>query len=73
MLLTTPIMCKSTKKNKTVKAQIQLDTGAGGLFMDEGFAQRHDILLYPLDNPIFPQNIDGTLNAKGDITYYTWI
>jgi len=45
MTLTTPIMCKTTRENKTVKAQILLDTGAGGLFMNSAYAKKHNFLL----------------------------
>ena len=73
MTLTTPITCKTTRENKTVEAQILLDTGAGGLFMNKDYAKKHDTRLYPLKTPIIPRNVDGTPNAQGKITHYTWI
>jgi len=45
-------MCKTTRENKTVEAQILLDTGAGGLFMNSAYAKKHNFLLYPLKQPI---------------------
>ena len=73
MTLTTPIMCKTTRENKTVEARILLDTGAGGLFMNSAYAKKHNFLLYPLKQPITPRNVDGTPNSQGKITHYTWI
>ena len=73
MTLTTPITCKTTHENKTVEARILLDTGAGGLFMNKDYAKKHDTRLYPLKTPIIPRNVDGTPNAQGKITHYTWI
>ena len=57
--LSIPITCKTTTENKTVDTQILLDTGAGGLFMNTDYANKHDFLLYPLDKPIIPRNIDN--------------
>jgi len=65
MTLTTPIMCKTTRENKTVEARILLDTGAGGLFMNSTYAKKHNFLLYPLKQPITPWNVDGTPNSQG--------
>jgi len=66
-------MCKTTQENKTVEAQILLDTGAGGLFMNSAYAKKHNFLLYSLKQPITPRNVDGTPNSQGKITHYTWI
>jgi len=66
-------MCKTTQENKTVEAQILLDTGAGGLFMNSTYAKKHNFLLYPLKQPITPRNLNGTPNSQGKITHYTWI
>jgi hypothetical protein len=71
--LTTPITCKTTQENKTVEIKILLDCGAGGTFMNTTFAKKHGVLLYPLDHPFIPRNVDGTPNLKGKITHYTWI
>ena len=73
MTLMTPIMCKTTQENKTIKARILLDTGAGGLFMNSAYAKKHNFLLYPLKQPITLLNVDGTPNSQGKITHYTWI
>jgi len=73
MFIKTPITCKTTKENKIIDARILLDSGANGMFMNSSFARTHGILLYPLEQMISPQNVDGTFNQKGQITHYTWI
>ncbi len=47
-----------------------LDSGAGGLFIDETFARRNDFVLHKLPGPLNAYNVDGTLNKKGTITSY---
>src|SRR6201996_6893797 len=73
MRIIIPIESKTTKENKTVDTPVLLDTGAGGNFMNKNYAKRNNIILYPLDKPIIPRNIDGSLNQEGEITHYTWI
>src|ERR1700678_711204 len=41
--------------------------------MDKNYAEKHDIVLQKLPNPITPSNVDGTLNHAGEITHFTWI
>ena len=71
--ITTPILCKSTTGNKSVITKILLDTGAGGIFMNTSFAKKHNLILYKLDTPIIPKNIDGTINQAGKVTHFTWL
>ena len=73
MHISLPIVCKTTKGNKTVETKILLDSGAGGVFMNPSFARKHDILLYLLLKPILPKNVDGTINKAGKITHFAWI
>ena len=74
MIISVPITCKTPEGNKTVdKTPILLDTGAGGLFMNHSFANKHNILLHKLTKPIIPRNVDGTQNKAGIITHFTWI
>src|ERR1700678_2876744 len=70
---TIPIVVKTIRGNETVETKVLLDTGAEGLFMDKIYAEKHDIVLQKLPNPITPSNIDGTLNHAGQITHFTWI
>src|SRR5271155_1366847 len=73
MHISIPIIIKTVTGNKTVETKVLLDTGAEGLFMDNNYAEEHDIVLQKLPNPITPSNVDGTLNHTGQITHFTWI
>src|SRR5271156_3528075 len=73
MTISIPVTCKTTKGNKTVKTQILLDSGAGGIFMNQSFGKKHHILLHKLPKPIIPKNVDETINKAGQIDYFTWI
>ena len=42
-------------------------------FLHQDIANKHRINLLPLDTPIIPQNVDGTLNIEGKITHYVYI
>ena len=73
MNISIPIMSKTVRGNRTIVTKVLLNTGAGGLFLDKKYTDKHKIILQKLPNPITPQNIDGTLNQAGQITHYTWI
>ena len=53
---------------KTVETQVLIDCGAGGMFINQNFAQNFKIHL--LTEPITAQNMDGTINKKGTIKSY---
>ena len=53
---------------KTVKTQALIDCRAGGIFIDQNFAQNFEML--PLNKPITAWNVDGTINKKGTIKSY---
>ena len=73
MHISIPIVFKTIRGNETVETKVLLDTGAEGLFMDKNYAEKYDIVLQKLPNPITPSNVDGTLNHAGQITHFTWI
>ena len=56
-----------THKGVSVKAL--LDSGATGLFMSKKCAERGGFKLIKLEKPIIVQNVDGTGNSGGSITY----
>ena len=58
------------KDNETVDLEALLDSGAGGLFIDETFVKQNDFTLHELSEPLNAYNVDGTLNKKGTITSY---
>ena len=59
------------KRDKTIKIKPLLDCGAGGIFIDQNFTWKHGIRTTKLDKLITARNIDGTLNKKGTIRYFT--
>ena len=73
MRIIIPIESKTARRNKTVDTPVLLDTGAGGNFMNKSYTKKNKLLLYPLDTPITPRNVDGSLNQEGEITHYTWV
>jgi hypothetical protein len=58
------------KNNETINLEALLDSGAGGLFIDETFAKNNDFTLYELPGLLNVYNVDGTTNKKGTITSY---
>jgi len=56
-----------THERRTVKAL--LDSGAMGLFMSKGLAQKRGYKLMKLDQPLQVRNVDGTGNSGGAITH----
>jgi hypothetical protein len=62
--ISVPINIGSSKQ--TVETLI--DSGAGGLFIDQNFAKNFDINY--LDEPVKAYNVDGTENKKGTINAY---
>ena len=73
MCIIIPIESKTSGENKTADTPVLLDTGARGNFMNKSYAKQNKLLLYPLDTPITPRNVDGSLNQEGEITHYTWV
>ena len=57
-----------TCKDRTIKTNALIDSGAGGLFIDESFAQQSKLPLLPIPHPIPVFNVDGTPNVNGTIT-----
>ena len=56
-----------THEGRTVR--VLLDSGATGLFMSKGLAQKRGYKLMKLDQPLQVRNVDGTGNSGGAITY----
>jgi hypothetical protein len=64
-IITTP------EKNEPIKTQPLVDSGAGGIFMDQNYARKHGFNLTKLEYLITARNMDGTENKQGTIRYYT--
>jgi hypothetical protein len=59
------------EKNEPIETQPLVDSGAGGIFMDQNYAQKHGFNLTKLKYLIMARNVDGTENKQGTIQYYT--
>ena len=55
---------------KIIEMKGLLDSGAGGKYIDQNFAQQEKLALNKLEEPITVYNVDGTLNKKGTIRNY---
>lgn len=53
-----------------VELKALVDSGAGGVFMDQIFARNKGYRLQKLPEPMPVYNVDGTPNKKGTITHY---
>ena len=61
-----PLIVRATKATHTTGL---IDSGAGGDFIDQRFAQAWNLPLEPLSTPLPVLNADGTPNERGDITH----
>ena len=67
--LSIPIqICDDT--NKIIKALALIDSGAGGKFIDQAYAQKLGIKTQKLEQPLIARNVDGMPNKKGKITSF---
>ena len=48
-----------------------LDSGAEGVYCNVKFVKKNSLPLQALPNPIYPRNVDGTINAQGAIRHAT--
>ena len=58
-----------TCKDRTIKTNALINSGAGGLFIDESFARKSKLSLLPIPHPILVFNVDSTPNVNGTITH----
>ena len=56
---------------KEIDAQAVLDSGAEGIYCNTSFIRKHGFPTYDIDHPVYPRNIDGTLNKQGAIHHAT--
>ena len=54
---------------KEIDAQAVLDSGAEGVYCNTSFIQKYGIPTYDIDRPIYPRNVNGTLNRQGAIRH----
>jgi hypothetical protein len=58
------------EKNELIKTQPLVDSGTGGIFMDQNYARKQGFHLMKLEYLITAQNVDRTENKQGIIQYY---
>ena len=58
---------------ETIETNALLDSGAGGVFINEEYARQLGLRMIPLPKPIIAQNVDGTPNKQGEMTHYVLI
>ena len=54
---------------KQIDARALLDSGAEGLYCNTKFIQKQQLPLEPLMTPVYPRNVDGSLNKEGSIRH----
>ena len=64
-----PISLLGERAEKIVDTRALIDSGAGGIFIDQNFARKLDLPMKELKTPLTARNVDGTLNKKGTIRY----
>ena len=55
---------------ENVETQSLLDSGAGGIFLDQNYARKLKVKETTLDKPIIARNVDGTPNKRGTVKSY---
>ena len=64
-----PILIKKSE-SENIETLVLIDSGVGGKFINQKYAEQLGLPIQPLRKPIMAQNIDGTLNKSGTITSY---
>ena len=67
-----PSICMNIRiihNEKQIDAHALLDSGAEGLYRNTKFIQKHQLPLEPLTTPVYPRNVDGSLNKEGAIRH----
>jgi len=50
-------------------AHVLLDSGAEGIYCNTSFIKKYSIPTHAVDHPVYPINVDGTLNKQGAMRY----
>ncbi len=56
-----------------IDAYVLLDSGAEGVYCNIKFVKKNSLPLQALPTPIYPRNVDGTINAQGAIRHATML
>ena len=65
------ILVRIVHNGKKIDAWVLLDSGAEGIYCNAAFVKTHGFPLWSLSDPIFPRNVDGTINTQGAICHAT--
>jgi len=52
---------------KEIDAEAVLDSRAEGVYCNTSFIKKHSLPTYDIELPVYPRNVDGTLNKQGAI------
>ncbi|EPQ50120.1 hypothetical protein GLOTRDRAFT_51015, partial [Gloeophyllum trabeum ATCC 11539] len=62
------ILLSRGKGSAETTAEALIDSGAGGIFIDQKFVLMNKLKMVPIPRPIKVFNVDGTKNRQGLIT-----
>src|SRR5258705_12276248 len=62
------IELQTTTSLHSISTSALLDSGVTGMFVNQAFAQKHELETCPLPNPVPVHNVNGTPNKNGSIT-----
>jgi Retroviral aspartyl protease len=65
-----PIQVAGSERRKAIETEAWLNSGAGGTFMNQDFAEKNGLRLLPLEQPILAKNVDSMPNKKGTISHF---
>jgi len=54
---------------KEIDAEAVLDSGAEGVYCNTSFIKKYSLPTYDIELPVYPRNVDGTLNKQGAICH----
>jgi len=58
-----------TYNGKEIDAEAVLDSGAEGIYYNTSFIKKYSLPTYDIELPVYPRNVDGTLNKQGAIRH----
>jgi len=54
---------------KEIDAEAVLDSGAEGVYCNTSFIKKYSLPTYDIEPPVYPRNVDGTLNKQEAIRH----
>jgi hypothetical protein len=67
--LSIPVAIKDSEK-EIVDIPALIDSGAGGMFIDQNYARKTGFQIQKLEEPLIARNVDSTPNKLGKITSF---